>query len=489
MTISFSQIFGTIRTGGSFVEFDGSKATPGLPSAPSRVLLIGQRFNTGLVAALAMAAIVVPDQATAAFGRGSMLDRMAKIARLNDGLTEIQAIALDDLPAGVAATGGTITITGSATAAGVLDLMIAGQQLKISVAAADTPTIIAARIAQVINAAVDLPVTATSALGVATLTARHKGTAGNDIDVRVNYYTGDVLPAGIAVAIVGLSGGTGNPDISAVWAVIGDQRFDTIIVGFDDAATRASLEAELDDRWDAMRQLDGLAYFGARGTQGTLAALGNSRNSPWVSTMGAKDAPNPTYEWAAAYGAVCGFNLAIDPARQMRTLQLKGILAPAATAEFNRAERELLLRDGISTFQIAAGGKVQIERAITTYQVSDLGFADIAWLDVTTPATLSYFRYSKNHRFLTKYPRHKLADDGTAFGPGQKVMTPSVARGEMLVLGREWEEAGLLENLEQFKSTMIVERDATDRNRLNMLVSTDIVNNLNVLAIRNEFRL
>ncbi len=62
------------------------------------------------------------------------------MARAANDNTPMYAIALDDLAAGVAATG-TLTITGSVTANGILALYIAGQRLQVSVLTADAATL------------------------------------------------------------------------------------------------------------------------------------------------------------------------------------------------------------------------------------------------------------------------------------------------------------------------------------------------------------
>lgn len=488
MTISFNTIPIAIRTTGAFLEFDGSKAVSGLPAAPTKVLLIGQRLAAGAVAALVPTRIVVGDQAVKAFGRGSMLAGMAKAFKAADAITECWAIAVDDVGAGVAASG-TITIGGAATAAGTIALMIAGQAVDVKVGVGDAPATIAAAVVAAIAAAADLPVTATAAAGVVTVAARQKGTAGNDVDLRANYYQGQSLPAGVTIAFTAMTGGTTNPDIATVFAAIGDVGYSTMAIGFADAPTLAKVEAEQASRWGPLRMLDGVVYAAARGTQGTLAALGAARNSAFVSIMGAKAGPNPTWEWAASYAGVVGFNAAIDPARPFQTLVLPGILAPAETDQFTRAERELLLKDGISTFTVAAGGTVMIERAITTYQTNAYGLDDIAFLDVNTPLTLSYLRYAVRARILAKYPRHKLAGDDARVSSGQAIVTPKTIRAEIIALFRELEEAGLVEDLDQFVADLIVERDATDAGRVNALIPPNIVNQFRVFAGRVEFRL
>ena len=335
----------------------------------------------------------------------------------------------------------------------------------------------------------DLPVTAAAADEVVTLTARNAGTAGGAIDARVNYFQGERLPAGISVAIADSVAGSGNPDIADVFTAIGDEWFPTIALGFADAATLTAVESELASRWGPGRQIESMAYAGARGTQGELAAIGGARNSAFVSIMGANGSPTSPWEWAAGYAGVVGFNGAIDPARPFQTLALPGILPPPEKNRFTRAERELLLKDGISTFTVDAGGTVLIERAITTYQTNAWGLADIAFLDVNTPLTLGYLRLAVRSRIGLKFPRHKLASDGTAIAGGQAIVTPTILRAELIALFRELEAAGLVENIERFKADLIVERSADDPGRVNALIPPDIVNQFRVFAGRVEFLL
>nr|WP_232479614.1 phage tail sheath subtilisin-like domain-containing protein [Sphingomonas sp. TX0522] len=286
-----------------------------------------------------------------------------------------------------------------------------------------------------------------------------------------------------------MAGGAGNPDIAAVFAAIGDTVYSTMAIGFTDAATLAAVEAEQARRWGPLLMIEGMAYFGARGTQGALAALGGARNSAFCSIIGAKASPSPAWEWAATYAGVVGFHGSVDPARPFQTLPLTGLLAPAETDRFTRAERELLLRDGISTWTVDSGGTIAIERAITTYQTNAWGLDDVAYLDVNTPLTLAYLRYAVRARILAKYPRHKLAGDDGRFGAGQAIVTPKVLRAELVALFREMEEAGLVEDLDQFIADIVVERDVTDPGRVNALIPPNLVNQFRVFAGRVEFRL
>lgn len=488
MPISFNTIPVDLRTPGQFVEFDASRATSGPQAQPQRALVIGQMLSSGLAVANTPIRITQADQAIQQFGRGSMLAAMCAAFLAANPSAEMSALPMADNAEGVAATK-TVTLTGPAMGAGTLSLLIAGQKVEVGVADEDTATEVATAFAARVTALPDLPVTAASAAGVVTLTARHKGVAGNDIDVRVNYRTGEVTPAGLAVAIAAGTTGTGNPDVTAAFTAIGDDWYNTFILPWTDAGNLEVVEDELADRFGPLRMIDGLAFAFASDTYGDLATLGASRNSPHVSIGGLKASPTPPWIIAADYGATVSYHGAIDPARPFQSLVLKSTLAPAVGDRFTRAERDLLLRDGISTFTIDAGGNVAIERPITTYQTNAFGLADVAYLDVNTLLTLSYLRWSTRARIGSKYGRHKLAADGTLYGSGQAVVTPKVIRAELISLFREWMDIGLVEDIETFKRELIVERDAGDVNRLNALIPPNLVNQFRVFAAQVQFRL
>lgn len=487
MGVSFNSIPLDLRTPGAFVEFDASRAVRGLPSTPHRALIIGQMLAAGAAVANTPILVRTVDEAIVAGGRGSMLHRMFKAFKANDAVTETWAFPMADVAGGTAAAG-TIVLTGPSTAAGTLALLIAGQAVPVAIASGLSATNAGVAVAAAINAAVDLPVTAAAAIGTVTLTARHKGVAGNYIDVRLNHYQGEATPAGLTAEITALSAGATNPDLSAVFAAIGDTPFTAFINPYSDATNLAAIETGLATRWGPMKALDGMAYSAASNTYAGLVALGTSRNSAFNTIIGAKGSPTPPWEWAAAYGAQVGFAGAVDPARPFQTLPLHGVIAPAIVDRFVQSERDTLLRDGISTFTVQ-GGVVTIERAITTYQTSPIGLADIAFLDVNTPLTLASLRYSLRARVSSKFPRHKLVSDETVIPAGQPMINPRGLRSEVIAWFMDAQSVGLVEGLEQFKTDLVLERDATDPSRINALIPPDLVNQFRVFAGQVQFLL
>ncbi|MNG29476.1 Phage tail sheath protein [compost metagenome] len=62
-------------------------------------------------------------------------------------------------------------------------------------------------------------------------------------------------------------------------------------------------------------------------------------------------------------------------------------------------------------------------------------------------------------------------------------------KAEALAKFREWEELGLVENIDDFKANLVAERNASDPNRLDVLLPPDLVNQLRIIANKIQFRL
>lgn len=488
MSISFNEIPGNIRVPFVYVEFDNSRANQGPTQQVYRALVMGNKLAAGTAPADVPIRVTSAAQAKTYFGAGSMLSHMFEKWFDNNSSTEVWGMPLDDNAAGVKAQA-TLTLTGPATGAGAINLYVGGRKLSVAVLSGDTANAIAAAINAAINAETTYPVTASVSNNVVTIFYRHKGLMGNEVDVRLNYYEGESLPAGVGCAVTAMSGGTLNPVLTTAIANMGDEQYHIIALGYKDAVSLTALEAELSDRWGPLRQIEGMAFAGANVDHSTLLTLGDSRNSPHVSISSCYKMPTMPWEYAAGVAGVVAVQGQIDPARPLQTLEVDGILPPAVTERFTWSERNLLLYDGIATNYVDSGGLVRIERMITTYQENPLAAPDPSYLDVETLLTLSYLRFDFRSYFLTKYPRHKLANDGTRFGAGQAVMTPKLGKAEAIAKFREWEELGLVEGFDQFKADLIVERNLTDVNRLDFMLPPDLINQLRVTGVQIGFLL
>jgi phage tail sheath gpL-like len=492
MTVSFNNIPQNVRVPLFYAEVDNSQA--GYFSQNLRTLIIGQMLAAGNADADVPVLVSSPDQAKTLFGIGSMLARMHEVARLNNPVGEIWCIPIEDPAAGVAAES-EITLTGPATAAGTLNLYIGSQRVQVGVAAGDTATDIGADVAAAINADTTLPVTAAAALGVVTLTARHAGLLGNDIKVQVNYRGlagGESTPAGVAVSIAAMAGGTGSPVLTAALSAMGDEEYDFIIQPYSDSTSLDAFKTLMNDisgRWAYNKQIYGHVYTALRGSFGSLQSAGVARNDQHMTIAGFEaNVPNTVWEYAAAYGSRNAVFIAADPARPTQTGELLSILPAPQNGRFLLTERETLLNSGIAT-SFTSGGAVRIERAITTYQENSFGQADPSYLDSETLHQLANIIRRLRFRITQKYPRHKLANDGTRYGAGQAIVTPKVIRGEILAEYAVLELLGQVENAKLFAENLIVERNVDNPNRVDVLLPPDLVNQLRVFAVLAQFRL
>jgi len=491
MAVSFNKIPSNIRVPLFYAEVDNSLA--GIYTQNLRALLIGQRLSSGTVAEAVPTVVATADQAKKYFGKGSSLARMVEGFRRNNLSTEIVAIALDDAGSAVKATG-QIAFTGTATEAGTISAYIGGQRVQVGVSVGSTAAQLATALTAAIEATTSLPVNAEATSGDVDLTAKHGGTIGNQIDIRMNYrgtLGGEVTPAGISVAVTAMADGATDPDIADAIAAMGDEDYEYIVIPWTDTTTLDAIKEEMNDtagRWSYVRQLFGHVFAAKAGTSSALDTFGDGRNDPHVSVFGYYDSPTPAYEAAAMIAGSAGGALSIDPARPLQTLEVVGFLSPPDVSKFVFAEKQTLLNSGISTLT-HLNGTTRIERCVTTYQKNAFGETDISYLDVTTLATLAYILRSMRSRITQKFPRHKLANDGTRFGDGQAIVTPAIIRAELVALYSELENIGLVENIEAFKANLIVERNATDPNRLDVVYPPDLINQLRVFAVLAQFRL
>ena len=495
MALSFSQIPANRRTPGTYIEIDSSRAVRGLQGMPHRALALGQKLATGQTAQLEPVLITDPEQAARAFGRGSMLHAECATFRAGNETTELWAVGIDDAAAGVAAVK-SVTIgkldAGAAFGAEVLNLYVGARRVRVPVAPDDSPADVVAALAAATAHPMMPAILSVDGADDAKLlaTAKHKGAVAGSFDVRVNYHTDEVTPGNLTATVAVDTAGAGDPTIDAALAAVDSEWWTEVILPWTDGANYAAMDAFLRTRFSALNMQDGNAFTVRPGTMSELNAWGESDavNSEFITTLPTWNSPTPSWEIAASYAGVAAAQTAIDPVRQLRTLALPGVLPPAMTDRPSGLEVELLLNAGISAVDFE-GGAFRLSRCITNYQVNALGAEDTAYLDLVTLTGLAYLRWSERNRIELRFPRHKLASDGTRAAPGQAVVTPKTMRGELIALYREWEEAGLTENTSEYVERLIVERDGGDPNRLNALQAPDLVNNFRVFAALMQFRL
>lgn len=431
--------YASFRPSGVYNEFDPSQANTATQN--QRALIVGQITSSGTATANTPVMAYSQAQVNGLCGNNSMLALMYAAYRAQDAYGECWIAPLADAGGGTAATG-TITITGPATAAGTLSLYIMGIPVPVAVGATDTATTVATNVAAAINSATGICATAAAASGVVTLTANHKGVALNDIDLRVNYrgqQNGEAIPAGLAVAFSNaisgttagtLSSGATNPTLTTLLSNLGTQTFDFIAFPYTDATSLTAIETFLNDqtgRWSAIQMLYGHAFTAYRGTVSARGTFGTGRNSQHVTCLGYFDSPTPAWLEAADWTGAHSVRLRVHPAQGV-TAQALALLPPPVANQDNPGNRNVMLYDGVSTFNVDPAGVSRIDRSITMYQTNASGQVDNSYLNTNIMFQASYCsRYIQSQLSSQFIASGKiLVANGTPIPMGAPATTPNL---------------------------------------------------------------
>lgn len=484
--IPFNFIPSDVRVPGIYVEINAGTAPF---TQTNRLLLIGQKLTAGTATA---GTVERYDPATylKRYGNGSMLADMCYWARKQAPLLEIWCLPLADPSSSAAQAAATVTLSTSkfpADRAGSVDLHICGERLRTYFSATDdAPTIAAAIVAGITkgymrgNFRINFPVTAavgdTGSEHIITLTSRHKGITQNDLDVSVNLSDDDDKIGWEAVTIVNFASGTGTLDLATALAGLGDEPFDTIVAPYVDTQALADVHDWLEARWNYDKQIYGHYFTWKSGTYGTLGSFGADLNSPFYTVFGGKNLATPPSSALAAVGADIGVNLGGgNRNRPLVGVVQQGILARYRGDAFTIAERDSLLRDGISPILVNTDRTIKLERVITTYQTSPEGVEDITWLDVQS----RYLVVFAVHWIVTvlrqRYSRVTNDEDGDA--------TVEAMRADILHAYRALKQRGIVDNEQGFRSRLRVWKDPDDPNRVNIYAPLDLQNMLLITAI------
>jgi phage tail sheath gpL-like len=162
------------------------------------------------------------------------------------------------------------------------------------------------------------------------------------------------------------------------------------------------------------------------------------------------------------------------------------MIAPSTGNEFDGAEREQLLLEGITTYTIDSAGACYVERIVTTHQEDQFGNPTSVYRDRQVLGLLFAIRYDWRTFLAGKYPRHMHAADGVVYAPGLPIVQPSTIRAEFAGRARNvWSTGqGWIEAPDQFEADIVIERveDGFD-----MVGVPDLINRFHVSRTRFDF--
>lgn len=352
------------------------------PNLPQRIAIIGEA-NTANQTDLVTSGVQITSarQAGQLYGYGSPIHRAMCILRPASG------IGVGGIPTYVyaqAAAGGgaarvqTITITGTATGNSTHTVVISGRRgldgvsYDVNVVSGDTPTLIAAKVRDVINNVLGTPVIATAALGVVTCTAKWVGLTSQDINITVD---NNDVGVGVTYAVAETAAGSGTPSVAAALTSFGAD-WNTIVVNTYGTVTSVmdALEAfnGIPDPTTPTGRYTGIIMKPMIAITGSVVADPSSITDSRKDNVTIAIAPAPLSKglpleaaanMAALFARVCQDTPHLDVAGlsypDMPTPETIG-----AMADFT--SRDTIVKKGCSTVDLVSG-RYQIQDFVTTY--------------------------------------------------------------------------------------------------------------------------
>ena len=430
------------------------------------------------------------EQAKAIMGSGSEAHLMwREFAKL--GLTARVLLVTES--AGANATG-TITLTTNATGSGTLRLYICDAVLEVGIVSGDSVTTIAAAMVSAINAKDDLPVTATNALGVITVTAKNKGPRSNSLrfmPLIVGSSVGTTVSPTVDTA---MSGGTTADDVTTAISTLSAGRYYYIVHAHNDATNIGLIKAHVNSSALPIvgkRQRHVTALCGDLSSSNAVSTAVNAERAeiPW-----SEQCPYGSTRLAAHLGAT--YLLGEQPenfrtnfasyGNDSATAKTWNVPSARSTSAWpSRASISSALLAGLSPVGVNANGSTYLVNRVTTRTLSGAN-ADYRISRAHKVTIMDRIADELVSMAVLQYSGKRLANDpkkGERF-PTDPVVTPQLYRGSVtLILEKYARDLGLIERLDETLSAMVVARQQSNRARLGVSAPIYTVDNFEQSAM------
>jgi len=449
---------------------------------PQIIAVLGEA-NTANQSGLTVDKVEVTSAAEAAtlFGYGSPIHRQISILRPvgSDGVGGIPTIVFPQISSGGAtATVRAWTVTGTATANATHTVVINGrdtldfQSYNFDVVIGDTPTLVAAKIADAINGVLGSPCSATSALGVVTATSKWKGLTSAELHVTIDYGTN---AAGLSYSQTTSTNGAGSVDLAASLALFGDDWYTMVLNPYGEAQLD-SLESfnGLPNDVNPTGRYSGLvfkpfcAYFGSvSGDKTALSTITNDADRIAQVTNVLCPAPNSKgFTWEAAANVVALASVVYQNTPQLDISALSYPDMPIPTdgnigdmSDYNN--RDFLVKKGCSTVMLV-NGAYQVQDLVTTYHIA--GEVPLLY---SYPRTLNiHWNVKDSYSTLERlYLKDKVLVEDNQIIDVDGAIKPSEWKGIVYGLFDDIAESALINDPQFSKSSLQVQISTTNPNR------------------------
>ena len=467
----------------------------------TRLVLQGFASAAGLIAANTPTPVASQNDADRLAGPGSMLREMYRLAAANAPAQPIWIEAVAD--PGTPKAQWTLTVA-TLPAPGQGTLNISGRTIQIAVSGTDTTATVAASLTAAINAYYDtltnamLPVVAVQGtaanVNVVTLTALHAGAIMNDLSIYNSPAASNVLGATGVLTIAQPVLGTGTPTVSSALAALGDDPADFVVSPFVDFDLAGRRDGDL-------QRYVGPLVLGSPELRPLLDGCDRYILGPDHDGVGAeRSSYHPHRPLSRQRLAVLGMGLRPRRAefswlsdvttgnvsRNQTGRVVQGVQGPRdRSGLWGYSARNTLLNSGISTSTIDSSGNVAIDKTVTTYRVGTSGQPDTVFRDIQAiyqaAGGISYIRavlavQCGQRAFAASNPGNLAA-----------IVTPSDIKATFVQAYTTLVDQGVFQNIDGFARNIVVQANATNPARCDVLAPIERVNPLDILAVNATF--
>ena len=479
---------------GGFIQINFAAGTSAAGGGPRPALIIGEMLASG---GTATASTVygpdtnIPCQTEAdvigLFGAGSELHRaFLRFVAVNQS-TALYFCPVAD-PAGTAASG-TITFTTTSTAVGNCVIYLGDQSVSFTVPSGSTPTATAVLAAAAINANAGKrwPITATSSLGVVTCTAVNTGPNGNLIKISATITGSSVGTTVAPTAPTALTSGATADSYTAALAAIVSVRYYNIIVCDSDATNVGLVCTQVNTQALPLNGIRQRVFCGYGGTLANGITFATGLNDPRCEvalTLGTDLTP---LECAANNAALftlleaqedprINYSLfPTDPTDKASWLLVASRSGPSVG--LTPAQITSALNNGLTPYAVLPGGQLQLVKRITSYSLNG-SVQDTRTRDACKVFVNDDFGDDLYTLLSQQFGGCALIDNpgpGTTIPQGAKVVWPRLIGEATASLVNQYVNAALFQNGPAILASIIAQRSLLNRNRTEIIVSTQVV--------------
>jgi len=360
---------------GAVIETVYGRGKQSLGANPVLLVVTGNKLTAGTaVADQDINQVFSENDADTLYGAGSEIAMQCYAALQFPGVALFGAPVAEATSSPVSATL-TLTVGGTWSTSGTVLIRLAGKAIAVAVGSSDPINTVATNIANAINGVQRLPMSASPASAVVTVSVLSKGTRGNDYVCAKDLSS---APAGLTLTLAGgsvltggvtpFSGGAGADSVATVLGLLTTQIWDYQAWAQNDATNAGLIKAQLESQAGPLLQHPGFAVFGKnRSTSTSISFAQTTLNEQLACVAHMTNGETHPCQMAAQLASLFATTVGANPNTRYINAVMPTVAPHSQRADIpGRSTLNALLNAGVTPFT-TVNGVVQVVDAIQSH--------------------------------------------------------------------------------------------------------------------------